>query len=151
MTLTLYICTLLGYIPKIRSILKKLGFLLKLNLDTCTATEVSKLSCHTHCIVNTQIRTRPLHPPNVITHKIIPFLGRKCNKLCWHLIRGKLDKNINTVLIELLKVKQQHHSQVLVSYYFVGVVLSQEWSRHWQRSITTTHTQCEKSSTPYIV
>ena len=71
---------------------KKLGFLLKLNLDTCTATEVSKLSCHTHCIVNTQIRTCHLRPPNIITHKIIPLLGRKCNKLCWHLMTrtGKL-------------------------------------------------------------
>ena len=52
-----------GLYTKSRSILKKLGFLLKLNLDTCTATEVSKLSCYTHCILNTQIRTRPLRPP----------------------------------------------------------------------------------------
>ena len=73
----IYICTLLGYIPKIRSILKKLGFLLKLNLDTCTTTEVSKLSCHTHCIVNTQIRTCPLRPPKklMLSHtKLSHFL-----------------------------------------------------------------------------
>lgn len=39
--------------------------------------EVSKLSCHIHCIVNTQIGTRPLHPPppppNVITHNPISW------------------------------------------------------------------------------
>ena len=71
------ICTLLGYIPKIWSILKKLEFLLKLNLDTCTATEVSKLSCHTHCIVNTQIRTRPLRPPKCYHTQNYPTSWKK--------------------------------------------------------------------------
>ena len=129
---------------------KKLGFLLKLNLDTCTATEVSKLSCHTHCIVNTQIRTCHLRPPNIITHKIIPLLGRKCNKLCWHLMTRTHTKILTQYSSNFWK-QQQHHSQVLVSYYLVGVVLSDEWSRYWQWSITTTHTPCKKSSTLYFV
>ena len=71
------ICTLLGYIPKIWSILKNLEFLLKLNLDTCTATEVSKLSCHTHCIVNTQIRTHPLRPPKCYHTQNYPTSWKK--------------------------------------------------------------------------
>ena len=65
------------YIPNIWSILKKLGFLLKISLDTCTATGVSKLSCHTHCIVNTQIRTRPLRSPKCYHTQNYPISWKK--------------------------------------------------------------------------
>ena len=49
---------------------------------------------HTHCIVNTQIRTRLLSPlPHVITHKPISWkkvqITINSKKGCWHLIRGR--------------------------------------------------------------